>query len=285
MTAGADGLFAEHQIDVDIADPPGGPENIKQVAGGDRDFCLTSVHHFLTARAEAGGLAARFVAIVVQRSPLAAFVPEQSPITEPHQLAGVRLGGSADANHTLEFLATLAHLGIGAPTPVTMVGPEAHVALGAGEVDAIVGFSDGLPRSSRLAGVPLRAIPVGLDIYASGLVAADRISFDTVARMRAALCEALERQRQDPRSGLDEMCLRYPETVPDEALEGWRLLEPNVFTGAEPGSMAPSRWEATLAFLTAARGLPRPDPDSVYRADFAAELDVLSVQDPTKASV
>ena len=265
----ADGLFAEHRIEVEIVDPPGGPDNIKQVAAGTRDFCLTSVHHFLTARAEAGDLAARFVAIVVQRSPLAALVPDGSPIARPEELAGVRLGGSGDHNHTIEFLATLEHLGVGSPSLITPADVDAQSALGRGEVDAIVGFVDALPRASRLAGLPLRAIPVGLDIYASGLVAADRLSHDTVARMRAALAAALERQRQDPRSGLTELCRRYPETVPDEAIEGWRLLEPNIFVGAEPGSMAPGRWDATLAFLTEARALPRPHPERVYRPEFA----------------
>ena len=269
ITAGADGLFAENRIEVDIAGPPGGPDNIQQVASGERDFCLTSVHHFLTAQAGTFDLAARFVAIMVQRSPLAALVPAASSLTRPSHLAGALVGGSADHNHTLEFLATLARLGIQAPSMVTPADNDSHAALGRGEVEAIVGFTDALPRASRLAGLPLRAVPVGLEVYASGLVAADRLPAETVARMRAALVAGLERQRQDPACGLHEMCRRFPDTVPAEALEGWRLLEPNVFTGVPPGSMEPARWDATLEFLTAARSLPQPRPEQVYRPEFA----------------
>ncbi|MGI9034234.1 MAG: hypothetical protein ACR2HY_11300 [Acidimicrobiales bacterium] len=110
---------------------------------------------------------------------------------------------------------------------------DTQVALAQGYIDATVGFVDGLPRTSRLAGVPLQAIPVGLDLYASGLVAGDGLSAETVSRMRAALVTALERQRQHPETGLTELCQRYPDTVATEALEGWRLLEPNIFTGVE----------------------------------------------------
>lgn len=271
MTAGADGPFADLRIEVDIAGPPGGPDNIRQVASGERDFCLTSVHHFLTALGEGGEMAARFVAIVVQRSPLAALVPLGSPLTAPSDLAGVRVGGSGDHNHTLEFIATLQRLGLPAPSVVAAVDKDAHSALGRGEVDAIVGFTDSLPRVSRLVGLPLRAIPVGLDVYASGLVAGDHVPRELAERMRVALAAALERQRNDPAFGLDEMCRRYPETVPDEAIEGWRLLEPNVFTGVEPGMMDRARWEDTLAFLAAARGIRQPRPEQVYRPEFAGE--------------
>ncbi len=269
MEAGAGGPFAEHELEIVIADPPGGPENIRRVAAGDRDFCLTSVHHFLTARGEAGDLPARFVAVVVQRSPIAALVPAGSHISSPLDLGGCRLGANPDNPHSDEFLASLRHRGVGAPRLVPMDEADARLALGRGDVDAIVGFVDGLPRISRLVGDRLRAVHVGLDIYASGLVGADRLPVETIARMRAALVLALQRQRSHPQRGLAELCRRYPQTLPAEALEGWRLLEPNIFTGIEPGSMDPRRWETTLTFLSAARRIPCPPPHRVYRPNFA----------------
>lgn len=269
MTAGADGLFAEHRIDVDIADPPGGPDNVRQVAAGERDFCLTSVHHFLTARQRWGDPDARFVAVVVQRSPLAALVPVASDIATPADLAGIRLGGSGDPNHTIEFLATLDRLGIGRPSSVTPADANAWAPLAAGDLDAVVGFVDALPRARRLSGLALRPVPVGLDVYASGLVAADRLDHDTVVRMRSALVVALSRQREDPCRGVEELCRRYPDIIAEEAVEGWRLLEPNVFAGPEPGSMAVGRWEKTLTFLSTARGLAQPVAERVYRPELA----------------
>ena len=269
--AGTSGLFSQHQIEVEIVDPPGGPDNIHKVAGGDRDVCLTSVHHYLTAWAQDGDLAARFVAIVVQRSPIAALVREDGPIRTLADLSGpgIRLGGSGDHNHTIEYLATLDRRGISRPQVVGLAADEARAALARGDVDALVGFVDALPRTRRLVGTPLRAIPVGLDIYASGLVAADRLSTETVGRMRAALAEALERQQRDPEGGVTELCRRYPDIVPEEAIEGWKLLEPNIFTGVEPGSMDATRWQETIEFLCAARGLAQPRAERVYRPEFA----------------
>ncbi len=268
--AGSAGPFAEHRIEIEIADPPGGPDNIREVAGGGRDFCLTSVHHYLTAWARDGDLAARFVAIVVQRSPISAIVRAGSPILALEDLAGRRLAGSGDDNHTIEFLATLDRRGLTRPAVAPVTGDAARSALARGEVDALVGIVDAVPRVQRLAGVPLRAIPAGLDIYASGLVAADRLSTETVDRMRAGLVQALVKQREDPEGGVAELCHRYPEIVPTEAIEGWKLLEPLVFCGPEPGAMDRAKWVDTLEFLCAARGLPQPEPERIYRPDFVA---------------
>ena len=65
---------------------------MKRVAAGENDFCLTSVHHYLTARAQDGDLTCRFVAVVVQQSPLAAIVADDSPLRHPADLAGRRSG-------------------------------------------------------------------------------------------------------------------------------------------------------------------------------------------------
>ena len=270
--AGTEGLFAGHGFDVEIADPPGGPDNIRRVATGERDFCLTSIHHYLSAWAEDGDLSARFVAISVQRSPIAAVVLDGSPLRELGDIAGRRLAGSPTGSFTVEFLASLAEQGIDPPELVTVPGADARTAVVNGEADLFVEFVDALPRLQRLAGVPLRAIPAGLDIYSSGLVAADRLSHDTVARMRDALASALRRQREDPSAGLDELCRRYPDVVPGEAIEGWRVLEPYVFAGGEPGAMDAGKWERTLDVLTAARRLSRPDPERVYRPEFATPV-------------
>ena len=66
IAAAANGLFAEFGLDVELMEPAPGPENVRRVAAGGSDFCLTSVTHYMRARAQSGDLAARYVAIVVQ---------------------------------------------------------------------------------------------------------------------------------------------------------------------------------------------------------------------------
>ena len=266
----ADGLFAEHGLDVAIDDPPGGPENILYVADGRRDACLTSVHHLLTAtRSNGGPLAARFVAIIVRRSPISALVPLESPLQTPADLAGRRYAGSPDGAHTKEFLATLEHLGVDPPTQVA--GDNGGEALARGDADFFVEYVDTVPRHSRLLGMRLRAIPVGLDIYSSGLLVGDDMPPETVTALRDTLVASLEQQRSEGGRGLEELLARYPDTVAAEALEGWQLVQPYIFTGEPAGSMRSDAWARTLQFLARSRGLPVPAPESVYRPEFATD--------------
>lgn len=250
-----------------MLDPAPGPENVRRVAAGGADFCLTSVTHYLRARAQSGDLAARFVAVVVQRNPMAALVAADSSLAAPADLAGRRVGGPPDGGLVAEYRAALAHLGVPPPVLVPMEYGAAPGALARGEIDAVPDFVDLLPRVRRQSGLPVRAIPFGLDYYASGLVAADRLTMATVSRMQAALAAALEAQRRTPKAGLSELRRRYPDADPTDALESWALVEPNIFTGAPPGSSDPRRWNATIAYAAATHGLPAPRPESVYRPE------------------
>lgn len=265
----ANGLFAAHDLDVDVLEPAGGPDNIQRVAEGGADFCLTSVAHYLKARARFGDLPARFVAMVVQRSPMAALVAAGSPFTQPADLPGARLGGPADGGMVLEYQASLRRLGLGPSQLVPMDYREAWTALADGRVDAVADYVDIQPRLRRLAGIEVRAVPFGLDVYSSGLVAADRLSDERVAGMRDALVAALETQRAHPADGMDALLRRYPDVAPEAALEGWSLIEPYIFTDAPAGSMDAERWADTIEFAASAHGLPAPAPESVYRPQLA----------------
>lgn len=262
------GLFAEHGLDVEVLDPSGGPDNVVRVGQGGPDFALTSVQHYLTARDSHGEVGARFVAMIVQRSPVGALVPVSSGRSRPEDLAGCRLGADPANPQVSELLATLAYRGIAAPVVVEMDGAEARAALGRGEVDAIVALVDALPRRRRQAGVDLRAVRVGRDdVYGSGLVAADSASDTLVRQVRAAVAAALEAQRRQPDAGLDAMSERYTDDLREDAPESWDILEDLVFTGVPVGTMDEAQWRTTLEFLCAARDLTVPEPSSVYRPE------------------
>lgn len=256
-------------MDVEILDPAPGPDNVRRVASGGADFCLTSVLHYARARAQHGDLPARFAAVVVQRSPMAAIVAADSQIAAPADLGARRVGVAEASVFLLEYEAALARLGVGRPVVVPVPYAEAPAALGRGEVDVVPDFIDLLPRVRRQSRTAVRGIPVGPEVYSSGLVAADRLADDLVRRMRSALVAALERQRRHPHAGIEELARRYPDSHAADALEGWSLVEPNIFTGAEPGSMDPSRWEATLRHLAATHELALLAPSTVYRPQLA----------------
>jgi ABC-type nitrate/sulfonate/bicarbonate transport system substrate-binding protein len=240
---------------------------VARVAAGGADLCLTSLAHYLRARAANPQVAARFVAPVVRRTPMAGLVAADSPMTVPADLSGRRLGGPADSRLVAEYQACLAHLGLALSVLVPTNYGAAPAALGRGEVDIVPDFVDLIPRTRRQAGVPIRAVPFGFELYSSGLVAADRVPLDLVLRVVEAVTEALERQREDPKAGLAELARRYPEADPADALEGWSLVEPNVFTGPPPGVSDLATWRTSVELTSRALDLPAPPAESVVRTE------------------
>ena len=135
------------------------------------------------------------------------------------------------------------------------------------EVDAVADYEDLLPRARRHSGMEVRSVPLGLDVYSSGLVAADRLPQELVMTVTGAVLAALERQRREPERGLAEIVARSPRVIPDDARQGWRLVEPRIFTGEPPGSMAPGQWADTVSYLGHAHRLASVPVERMYRAD------------------
>lgn len=267
IAAAANGLFAEFGFDVELMEPAPGPENVRRVAAGGSDFCLTSVTHYLRARAQSGDLAARYVAAVVQVDPIAGLVAYDAPIEKPADLAGRRLGGPATSGLVAELQTGLDYLGLEPAELIPIDYGKAPAALGRGEVDLLADYADLVPRTRRQAGVDVRAVRLDIPRYSSGLVAADRLSADDVDRMAEAIAAALERHRQDPEASVGPFLQRYPDVDPAEALEGWDLGEVGIFTDQPVGAMDVERWATTIDFVARAHDLPAPAPETVYRPE------------------
>lgn len=270
----ASGLFADYDLVVEILDPPPPPgtTNAQRVANGGADFCLTGVTYFLAAQKEAGDhFPARFVSVIHQRSPLGAIVAESSGIRAPADLAGRRLGRTELTGWQAdELVEALADRGVGAPICVDLGPVKGPDALGRGDIDIVATFVDATSRVRAKGGLPVRAVHVGGDIYASGLVAADHLPTELVERMRAAVGAAFQAQRDDPEAGIADFCQRFPEAEPAHARESWALLEPYAFADGMVGAMDVARWESTIDWLARVHWLPPVAPERVYRPDLAA---------------
>ncbi len=144
---------------------------------------------------------------------------------------------------------------------------DAPAALARGDIDALPDFIDLLPRTRYQAGIDVRAIHFGLEVYGHGLVAADSVPTETALAIVDAVVAALDRQRRNPGHGYEAMAARFPEANLDYAEEGWKIGEPNIFTGEPVGSSTPEGWASTIAYVSAAHDLPAPSPETVYRPD------------------
>lgn len=271
LRAVRDGLFERHGLAVDLLEPASsGVDNIMRVADGGADLTLTSVSYFVQARAQRPELPARFAAVITQQSPMAAVVLEDSTITSFHDLPAARVGGGGSHGGLVtEYQGALAHLGF-APSPVVAIEYfDAPAALRDGLIDVMADFVDLQPKIARIAG-PVRAVPFGIDVYASGLVAADRVPLELAKRVRDAVIDALTQHRAAPELAFDALVARYPDVDPDDALEGWRLIEPLIFTERGVGSMTAERWERSLEYSATVHGLPVPDLDTAFRSELLA---------------
>jgi ABC-type nitrate/sulfonate/bicarbonate transport system substrate-binding protein len=275
FTAVTRGVFADHDLVVDILDPPPPPgtANTHRVAGGGADFGLTGVTYFLLALKEAGDrLPARFVSVIHQRSPLGAIVAEDSDIETAADLSGRRMGrGRYTGWLADECGQALADRGLESPVFVDLLQGDAPYALGRGDVDACATMVDTIAGIAAKSGLEVRAVALGPDVYASGLIAGDGVPTDVVERMRQALFAAFALQEADPASAVAEFCERFPDVLPSVATAGWAHLQSYAAAGAGGvGAMDAVRWAATVDWVSRAHGLPPVAPERVHRPELAS---------------
>jgi ABC-type nitrate/sulfonate/bicarbonate transport system substrate-binding protein len=292
--AEASGLFAEHGLDVELVRPPrrrpaGGavpPAPVAEPAGAALsppaepapaeeqprpDFAVTAVQSRLKARArQPDRPQSRFVAVVHQHSPLAGFVKVDSPLRFPADLAGARVAASTSPWFDLEYDAGLEAMGIEPPVRVPRRDDGVRLSLADDEVEVIGSWDEAIAVIRHRAGVPVRSIPFGPQVYTTGVVAAEHVRPDVVARMVAALRAAFEQQRDEPELGLEELCRRFPAVDADGALEEWSVLEDYVFAGGQPLAMTDVQWEATIAHAARTYGLTPMAVAEVCREEMVA---------------
>lgn len=266
-------VFADHGIDVEFVDcvsTPGGTLEawsamVTAVADGEADFALTSVAYLLAGQSAADGeLAARFAAVFHQRNPIAALVAGDSRLRSQDDLAGPKVvaGGSWFVQ---ELDGALTELGLD-PLTVVDAPPDLRAALGDGRIDLIPGWVDMPPSYSR-DGLEIRAVPLAIDAYATGLVAADRLALDLVTRMRDALAAGYELQREHPELGIDALRRRFPGISERHLRTAWSVFEPYAFDRHEPLVMDAERWQRTIDYTAATHGLPSLPAELVYRQE------------------
>ncbi|MGH2840307.1 MAG: ABC transporter substrate-binding protein, partial [Solirubrobacteraceae bacterium] len=252
------------------------------VARGDRDFCLTSVAHFLAAKREDPELGARFVFMVARQTHMAAFVVRDRlaahgrPIATHADLGGASLLGDPAAPFAREYLALLARLDLRPGPAVEMPYPGIEAALAEGRGDVAADFVDLHPRFQAAAdrlGVTIDCLPfheAGIDIYGSGLVTSTRLLHeapDRVLRAVAAFRDALLLSRDDPELGLDALLSQIPTADARLVIAGWKAGAPLIFDDEESqlGAMSDAKWRRTIDFHADAHGLPRElDPATMF---------------------
>ena len=137
------GYFSERGIDLEILEGTGSSNTAKVVAA--RSAHVGEVDGGVVIRSIAEGLPIKVVAGYTQSSPLCIIVPKKLGVTTPKGLEGKRIGGAAGAAGELLLPAWLKKNGAD-PDKVQVVTLQAaarNATLIQGQVDGIVGFSNG----------------------------------------------------------------------------------------------------------------------------------------------
>lgn len=214
---------------------------------------------------------ARFTAVVHQRSPVTVAVPAESEIGTLADVAGKVMSQSpveVTGWVTRECCATMADAGLELPVLLPMEQSEATAALANRHVDAVATYADVVPSLRARAGVAVRAIPAGKDLYATGLVANDNVPTEVIARLRATVATVFEQVRADPDAAVDAFCTQVPEVDAVMAREGWSILEEYALGAGPAGAMAADRWDKTIEWLCRVHKIPAPKPETVFRPEF-----------------
>lgn len=287
LAAAEGGLFAERGLEVEFVPAarapdhslPGFTARVRAVAAGDADFALTSVVYLLAAQTETRGrLPVRFVATCHQRNPIAGVVREDSGLRSPGDLPGARAARWSMPWFAHEYAGALDYLGLGPPELVDTPG-DLDPVLGAREVDVLPVWVDdttrarllGMTLQHRGAGFGVRAIPLDIPVYSTGLVAADRLPPEVACGMRDAFAAGHELHREQPELGLAGLRRHFPRVSEAHARANWDLYEPYAFDGVPPASMNAERWQETIAHAARAHSLSSTIPaERMYRPELLA---------------
>lgn len=286
FAAAEGGLFDDRGLDVEfvpVVKPPdysltGFTSRVKAVAAGHADLAFTAVVYLLAAQTEAAGqLPVRFVATAHQRNPITGFVRADSTLRAPEDLPGARAARWSMPWFAQEYAGALEYLGLGPPIMVDTPGPLDQ-ALGSGQIAVAPTWMDDSAQARlanmtlhhRGAGFGIRAIPLDIPVYSTGLVAADHLPLDVVTGMRDAFLGGHELQRARPELGLAGFRRCFPSVSEAHARANWALYEPNAFDTVLPGSMSADRWQETISYTTRTHGLSVFPGERIYRPELLA---------------
>lgn len=279
FAAQAGGAFEKYGLEVEFVDPvpprdmtlEGLSVRINAVEAGAADFAVTGIAYLLAAQAAANaGLGVRFITTFHQRSPIAGIVPVSSDVHEPADLQGKLTAAHGLTWMVHEYEAALARAGI---EPGAMVdaddGPYAARSLERGEAEASPAWVDTIPSIQRGAATAFRAVPLQVQVYATGLLASDEVSDELAARMTDAVTEGAALQRAQPQAGIDIYHRHYPKASKGDLRLAWSMYAPNG-PSEEATPMSQERWEATTAFYARAHDLPVVEVADVCRPELVS---------------
>jgi NitT/TauT family transport system substrate-binding protein len=267
------GYFAAEGIELEF-DYSFETNGVQLVGAGELPFAIVSAEQVLLARAQ--GLPVVYAFAWFQKFPVAVISPAEAGLTTPAGLAGKRLGTPAlEGANYVGLLALLAAAGVPADSvSIQAIGFNQVPALTAGQVDAVVVYSNNEPIRLAAEGQALNTIQVSdyASLAANGLLTNE----DTLANNPAlvqgfvtALLHGLLDTIAEPPAAYT-ITKHFVEGLTDDAVEQQVLAATiPLWQSDRLGFSQPEAWETMQTTLLAAGLLSAPqDLSQVYTNRF-----------------
>ena len=267
------GYFADAGIELEF-DYSFETNGVQLVGAGELPFAIVSAEQVLLARAQ--GLPVVYAFAWFQKFPVAVISPAELNLTTPADLAGKRIGTPAlEGANYVGLLALLAAAGVPVESvSIQAIGFNQVPALTAGQVDAVVVYSNNEPIRLAAEGQALNTIQVSdyASLAANGLLTnEDTLANDPdlVRGFATALQRGLQDTLADPAAAYT-ITKKYVEGLTDDALEQQVLAATQLLWQSDHlGYSQPAAWETMQATLLSAGLLAAPqDLAQVYTNAF-----------------
>lgn len=246
--AAEQGYFDDAGVDVELRHHGESEDLFGALQSGDEQVVVAGGDEMMQARSQ--GTPVLSIATLYRRYPVVAIVPADSPVTEPKDLAGKKIGVPGPYGETwFGLLALLDSAGL-TQDDVTIenIGFTQQAALTAGHVDVAMGFANGDVPALESSGFPVRSLPVGtaeqVPLAGIGLGTTDAYAAEHPEALRAvntAVGRAVADLLADPGVGLEASKEYIPGTL-DEQQERNALATLDATVELYEGEDPVARW-------------------------------------------
>ena len=233
-----------------------------------------------TVMARAKGIPVISLAVINQHSPVVVYSLAERDIRTPAQLASKRIGVNVGGTKHREFQAFLKAVGL-AETSLVLVGmtESSPAPLLAGQVDAMLGYTEDQPVTVELRGQPVNRIALadyGVDLYSTNIIANVPFLHDNpglVRRLLRASLKGWEYAVEHPDEAVAAYMANRPESDKAFNRANFQQLLP-ILTSADVeraglGAQTAARWSHTRDVLHDLGMIARPvSVDSLFTNAF-----------------
>jgi NitT/TauT family transport system substrate-binding protein len=284
------GYFKQEGLDVTFDQGNGSGAAVPQVANGAYDMGFGDINALIELAAKKPDDAPVGVYMLYNRPPFTIAVKSDSPIKDPADFVGHKLGGPANdgALKLLPALCATTKIDCGKIEIVNVQPNLREQMLMQGQVDGVFGYVTTIRFSAKLAGIDpdkqfrfIKFENYGMDLYSNTIIVSRKLARENPAAVKGfvrALNHGIKDAIADPQAAIDAVVKREPLVKP--VIERARLDATMADEMSHPeiakigiGDISDERMAKAIDILVKAKELPRtPAVSEIFDRSFLPPL-------------